>query len=81
MSERTPRPDLLDVVAVLSDQSATGVVRGQVGTIVEKLAGGYVLVEFSDENGRAQAITPFPRDELLVLRYTLRPLDRQQAGR
>jgi hypothetical protein len=62
-------PSLLDVVALLSDLPAQGLARGQVGTIVEELDGRISLVEFSDEQGRAYAIVPCPRDELLTLHY------------
>ena len=62
-------PSLLDVVALLTDLPAHGLARGQVGTIVELLDEETVLVEFSDEQGRAYAITPCLRSELLVLHY------------
>jgi len=39
-------PRLMDVVALLSDAPAHGLVRGQVGTVVELLDGAYE-VEFS----------------------------------
>jgi Domain of unknown function (DUF4926) len=71
MSEsETARPALLDVVALLTDQLSDGLVRGQVGTIVETLDGENVLVEFSDDSGRAYAIAPLSRTDLLPLRYT-----------
>jgi hypothetical protein len=63
-------PALLDAVAVLVDHLSEGLVRGQVGTIVELLDEDRVLVEFSDENGRAYTITPLARADLLPLRYT-----------
>jgi len=62
-------PSLLDVVALLSDLPAQRLARGQVGTIVEQLDENISLVEFSDEQGRAYAIAPCPRDELLTLHY------------
>ncbi len=62
-------PSLLDVVALLIDLPAHRLARGQVGSIVELLDEEMVLVEFSDEHGRAYAITPCPRSELLVLHY------------
>lgn len=63
------KPSLLDVVALLSDLPAQRLVRGQVGTIVEQLDDRISLVEFSNEQGRAYAIVPCPRDELLTLHY------------
>jgi hypothetical protein len=62
-------PSLLDAVALLTDLPAQRLARGQVGTIVEQLDGKTLLVEFSDEQGRAYAIAPCPRTELLVLHY------------
>jgi hypothetical protein len=61
-------PSLLGAVALLSDLPARGLVRGQVGAIVETLDEATVLVEFSDDQGRAYAIAPCPREALLVLR-------------
>ncbi len=60
--------DLLGAVALLSDLPERGLVRGQVGTIVEPLNEATALVEFSDNEGRAYAIVPCPREALLVLR-------------
>ena len=60
---------MLDVVALLADISAEGLARGQVGTVVELLDERTVLVEFSDDQGRAYAVVPCPRAELLVLHY------------
>jgi hypothetical protein len=62
-------PSLLDVVALLTDLPAHRLARGQVGTIVELLDEETMLVEFSDEQGRAYAITPCLSSELLVLHY------------
>jgi hypothetical protein len=61
-------PALLDVVALLMDVPAHGLVRGQVGTIVELLEGAYE-VEFSDDEGRTYAELAVPQDQLLVLHH------------
>jgi hypothetical protein len=63
------RPSVLDVVALLQDLPAQRLARGQVGTIVEQLDEKTLLVEFSDEQGRAYAVAPCPRADLLVLHY------------
>ena len=63
------RPSVLDVVALLTDLPAQGLTRGQVGTIVEQLDDKTLLVEFSDDQGRAYAVAPCPRADLLVLHY------------
>jgi Domain of unknown function (DUF4926) len=63
------RPFVLDVVALLTDLPAQRLARGQVGTIVEQLDDKTLLVEFSDDQGRAYAVAPCPRTDLLVLHY------------
>ena len=62
-------PSTLDAVALLNDVPAEHLTRGQVGTVVEQLDEQTVLVEFSDDKGRAYAIVPCRRAELLVLHY------------
>ena len=44
--------ELLSVVALLEDSKDHKLLRGQVGTIVERLAPGVYEVEFSDDEGR-----------------------------
>jgi hypothetical protein len=63
------RPSLLDVVALLQDVPERGLMRGQVGTVVEGLGENTALVEFSDDEGRAYAVVPLPLAKLLVLHY------------
>ena len=67
--DRAAQPSALDVVALLADLPTAGLARGQVGTVVELLDEKTALVEFSDDNGRAFAIVPCARDDLLVLHY------------
>ena len=59
----------MNVVALLADVPSEGLARGQVGTVVESLDESTLLVEFSDDKGRAYAIAPCPRSGLLVLHY------------
>ncbi len=47
--------ELLSEVAVLDDMPEKGLVRGQVGTVVELLAPSAAEVEFSDDQGRTYA--------------------------
>jgi hypothetical protein len=68
-STKDDRPFVLDVVALLADLPAQRLARGQVGTIVEQLDDNTLLVEFSDDQGRAYAVAPCPRADLLVLHY------------
>jgi len=60
---------LLDVVALTSDCPDKGLLRGQVGTVVEKLAPGVFEVEFSDDQGRTYAQAALGEGQLLILRY------------
>ena len=60
---------LLDVVALLDDKPAEGLVSGQVGTVVEALTPDVFEVEFLDANGRTIALGEFRRNELLLLRH------------
>ena len=62
-------PRLLDVVALLSDVPKHGLLRGQVGTVVELLDGGACEVEFSDDEGKTYAELALGPDELLVLHH------------
>jgi hypothetical protein len=64
---RNERPFVLDVVALLTDLPAQRLARGQVGTIVEQLDDKTLLVEFSNDQGRACAVAPCRRADLLVL--------------
>jgi hypothetical protein len=66
---QTGRPLELDVVALLADLPEAGLARGQVGTVVEPIDDNTTLVEFSDDDGRAYAIVPCARQDLLVLHY------------
>lgn len=61
-------PRLLDVIALLADIPAHGLVRGQVGTVVELLDGAY-KVEFSDDEGKTYAELALKPEQLLVLHH------------
>jgi len=61
---------LLDVVALTEDLAGPGLKRGQVGTVVEILAGGTAFeVEFSDREGRTYESLGLRPDQLMVLHY------------
>ncbi len=62
--------ELLDVVALSVDLPTNGLVRGQVGTIVETLSPGVFVVEFSDDQGKTYAMVPLPADQPIVLHTT-----------
>ncbi|MHB1766837.1 MAG: DUF4926 domain-containing protein [Phycisphaerae bacterium] len=59
----------LDIVAITADLPGKGLLRGQVGTVVETLAPGVFEVEFSDDRGRTYAQLAIPERQLLVLHY------------
>jgi hypothetical protein len=61
--------ELLSVVALLADLPEHGLIRGQVGTVVERLAPGVYEVEFSDDAGRTYASLAVPGEQLLVLHH------------
>lgn len=59
-----------DVVALLHDLPGEGLVRGQVGAIVDiSEATGTVLVEFCDPDGQTLAIPTLRPADLLPLHY------------
>jgi hypothetical protein len=62
--------ELLDVVALVVDRPQDGLVRGQVGTIVESLSAGVFEVEFSDDQGKTYAMVALPAEQLIVLHTT-----------
>ena len=61
--------ELLSVVALMRDMPDAGLVRGQVGTVVEVLGPDVFEVEFSDDSGRTYASLPFSSDDLLRLHH------------
>jgi hypothetical protein len=57
----------LDVVALDQDLSDFGLIRGQMGTVVEVLGEDIFEVEFSDDQGRTYAMAPLNSAQLIVL--------------
>ena len=60
-----------DVVALLHDHPSKGLLRGQVGTVVETLAPSAFEVEFCDNDGRTYASLALKGEELLILHHEL----------
>jgi len=60
---------LLDVVALTADMADKGLLRGQVGTVVEILSPGAFEVEFSDDQGHSYAQLALRESQLMVLHY------------
>ena len=65
----TSRLRVLDVVALLVDDHEHNLVRGQVGTIVERLGDDVFEVEFVDDAGIVYGLAALPAQALLPLRY------------
>ena len=60
---------LHSVVALLEDLPEEGLVRGQVGTVVEVWAPGVYEVEFSDDDGRTYALASLKAEQLMRLHH------------
>ncbi|NEP71716.1 MAG: DUF4926 domain-containing protein [Okeania sp. SIO2G4] len=61
---------LLDVVALTEDLPEVNLYRGQVGTIVEILAGGKAFeVEFCDPSGRTYELLGLQPEKFMVLYF------------
>jgi hypothetical protein len=61
--------EVLSVVALLGDVLEQGLVRGQVGTVVENWAPGVYEVEFNDDNGRTYAMAALNAGQLMRLHH------------
>jgi hypothetical protein len=61
--------NLLSVVALMRDFPERGLVRGQVGTVVETLAPGVFEVDFSDDDGRSYASLALKSSDVLRLHH------------
>jgi hypothetical protein len=61
--------EVLSVVALLQDLPEEGLVRGQVGTVVERWAPGVYEVEFSDDHGRTYAMVALKAGQLMRLHH------------
>ena len=61
--------EMHSVVALLEDLPGEGLVRGQVGTVVETWAPGVYEVEFSDDHGKAYAMVALKAQPLMRLHH------------
>ena len=61
--------EMHSVVALVEDLPKEGLVRGQVGTVVETWAPGVYEVEFSDGDGRTYAMVPVKAEQLMRLHH------------
>ncbi len=67
----TSQIQLLDVVALMEERQDLGLLRGQVGTVVEVYEPGVFEVEFNDLQGRPYALETLHSHELMVLHHKL----------
>jgi len=63
--------EMHSVVALLEDLPEEGLVRGQVGTVVESWAPGVFEVEFSDDTGKSYAMVALKAEQLMRLHHKL----------
>jgi hypothetical protein len=61
--------ETLSVVALLEDLPEEGLVRGQVGTVVESWAPGVYEIEFCDDNGKVFAMVALKAEQLMRLHH------------
>jgi len=61
--------EMHSVVALLEDLPEHGLVRGQVGTVVESWAPGVYEVEFADESGKTFAMVALKPEQMIRLHY------------
>jgi hypothetical protein len=61
--------EMHSVVALLEDLPNEGLVRGQVGTVVETWTPDVYEVEFSDDNGRTYAMVALKPEQLMRLHH------------
>ncbi len=60
---------LLDVVALSEDLPKEGLLKGQVGTIVEILSDEIFEVEFSNNEGKTYSLLPLRSSQLIQLHF------------
>ncbi|MES2392738.1 MAG: DUF4926 domain-containing protein [Acidobacteriota bacterium] len=70
--------ELFSTVALLRDLPEKGLVRGQVGAVVEVFSPEHVLVEFGDPDGGTYAMETLHKDDLMRLHH--RSLDEIVSG-
>jgi len=61
--------EMLSVVAMLEDLPEEGLVRGQVGTVVESWAPGVYEVEFCDDTGKTYAMVALKAEQFMLLHH------------
>ena len=62
---------LLDVVALLKEVPEKKMLRGQIGTVIERYTDTEFEVEFSDNNGKTISMLTLSTDEIMLLHNQL----------
>ena len=62
---------LLDVVALLKEKPESKLLRGQIGTVVERYNDSEFEIEFSDNNGKTISMLTLSTDEVMLLHNEL----------
>ncbi len=62
---------VLDVVALLKEKPQNKLLRGQIGTVVERYNDTDFEVEFSDNNGKTIAMITLSTEEIMLLHNEL----------
>ena len=62
---------LLDVVALLKEVPEKKLLRGQIGTVIERYTDTEFEVEFSDNNGKTISMLTLSTDEIMLLHNQL----------
>ena len=63
--------NVFDVVALLKDRPDKGLLKGQVGTVLERLAENVFEVEFSNTKGETIALEEVNTDDLFLLHFEI----------
>jgi len=61
--------EMHSVVALPEDLPAEGLVRGQVGTVVEAWTPGVYEIEFCDDKGTSYAMVELQTEQLMLLHH------------
>ena len=61
--------ELLDIVALTADIPEKGLMRGQVGTVVELLDSKNFEIEFCDNDGHTYAMESVDSNNIMLLNY------------
>jgi len=61
--------EMHSVVALVEDLASEGLVRGQVGVVVENWAPGVYEVEFADNNGVTYAMVALKAEQMMLLHH------------